>query len=879
MNDWDRSIQGGAYVKKKGKNGMTKNRQTFFKKETLKDVLQLKCHAWPERNIRQEVMELFGVRVKLSEFDQSVEKVYYPSYDQNEKLVGFKCKDITKAGENEEYYTIGKVTKKNQLFGAKQARASAKYLVITEGECFTDETEVFTDQGWKKFNDLNKTEKILQIDRNLKGSFVEPLCYVKKNYDGNLISFKNRSYSSLVTENHEMVYYDYKGRLKKTKAKNLRFNCNIPKTMYLDAKGVNLTNDQIALQLAVSADCKIDYRKNGKIYAHFCLKKDRKKERLSNILNRLKIKYTSYPQKKEGYRSFNFTLPDYIKDKKLPEFWLKDMSLIQRRFVLEEQVFWDGNEVPNRNQVEFSSKLYEEALWMHTMCHTAGYSGSIIKRKSNSTLDRFKNHTWYKVSILFNKKTVCTQRSSLHRTIKKYKGEVYCVSVPTGRILIKHNDKISVCGNCDCLSAYQSMVDYFRTFKDWNENLTPAVVTFSAGAVQAVNHLSHNEKFLKKFQEFRLAMDNDEVSAIEKLTSNTIIRGKECTENVGCYLLTNDSEQGKRDIKVVKLGEDYNDISDYVQVHKGIEIAKQITEKKRLENFSAEKIITVEDITIDELLKPKEKGIYIDSFPLFMDKLWGIRKRELSVFTAMSGVGKTVVSSEIAYKIAESTNEKVAMVYLEENSHETLMRMIARRLKINYYKFVFEPLKYCTREQFEEAYNWVNGKFYFLDVFGSMRVSELMNSFRSLYYVSECSYIIFDHLTLLTANSGAKDERRLIDDMMTELATFTSQTDIGILAVSHLSRQSQTEIGKLSDIKESKWINVRKEHLRGSSSLETLAWNVFGLDMLLEPNRERSDVRISVLKNRSIGFLGVADQFHLNQETGLIELTNQQQGY
>jgi replicative DNA helicase len=538
VNVWNKAINGNAYGD--GGKNMTQKNPTFFKKETLKEILTwYKPRAWPERNIRKETMEYFECRVKVSEIDNSTEKVFFPSYDQSGKLVGFKVKDITKAGEKDEYYTIGKVIKKNQLFGQKKARTNAKYLVITEGES-------------------------------------------------------------------------------------------------------------------------------------------------------------------------------------------------------------------------------------------------------------------------------------------------------------------------DCLSAYQSMIDYFKSFKDWNENLTPAVVTFSAGAVQAVNHLSHNEKFLKKFQEFRLAMDNDEVSEVEKLTSNTIIRGKECTENIGCYLLTHDSEQGKRDIKVVKLHEDYNDISDYVQAKKGIEVAKQITEKKRLEKFSAEKIISVEDITIDELLKPKEKGIYIDSFPLLMAKLWGIRKRELTVFTALSGTGKTACVSEIGYKIAEQSNEKVALVFLEENSNETLLRMISRRLGINYYKFVFEPLKHCTKKEFIEAYNWVKDKFFFLDVFGAMTQESLINSFKSLYYVSSCKYIIFDHLGMLGGQKGLKDERRMIDEAMTEIASWVSQTDVSIIAVSHLSRLAQQEIGKMSDIKESKWINVRKEHLRGCVDCDTEYLGELGWKKISEYSGEKI---FQYNKNRSIEFV------------------------
>lgn len=567
MNAWNKAINGHGYGEKRK---MTSKQNNFFKKETLKEVLTwYKPMAWPERNIREETMAHFGCRVKVSETDGSTEKVYFPSYDQSGKLVGFKVKDITKAGEKDEYYTIGKVIKKNQLFGQKQARTNAKYLTITEGE------------------------------------------------------------------------------------------------------------------------------------------------------------------------------------------------------------------------------------------------------------------------------------------------------------------------SC-CMSAWQSIMDYFKKrFPDnYNENISPAVVTFSAGTVQAVNHISHNEKFLSKFQEFRLAFDNDYVTELEKLTSNNhIVRGSEAIEDVGCYLLSNESSQGKREVFVVKIEDPYGDCSDYVQDNNGIKLAENIVEKKKLDVFSAGKIITVEDMTVEELLKPKEKGILIDTFPLLMDKVWGLRKGELWVLTAMSGTGKTVTFSEIAYKTAEASNEKVALVFLEENANETLMRMIARRLQVNYYRFIFDPLKYCTKEQFQEAYEWVKDKFVFLNVFGSMSVNDIMNHFKSLFYVSGCSYIFFDHITVLAADPSVNDERRMLDDFMTKLATWVAQTPVCVLTISHLSRLAQQEMGKISELKEAKWINCRKEHLRGSASLEQMAWVVLGLDMLLQPNRERSDVRLTVLKNRPIGFLGTTDQFHLNQDTGLIELTNCNLGY
>ena len=52
--------------------------------------------------------------------------------------------------------------------------------------------------------------------------------------------------------------------------------------------------------------------------------------------------------------------------------------------------------------------------------------------------------------------------------------------------------------------------------------------------------------------------------------------------------------------------------------------------------------------------------------------------------------------------------------------------------------------------------------------------------------------------------------------------------------------------------------------MRGSGSLEQIAWNVLGLEQEILPDRSRGRVRWVVLKNREGGDLGVADTFTIN---------------
>ena len=54
--------------------------------------------------------------------------------------------------------------------------------------------------------------------------------------------------------------------------------------------------------------------------------------------------------------------------------------------------------------------------------------------------------------------------------------------------------------------------------------------------------------------------------------------------------------------------------------------------------------------------------------------------------------------------------------------------------------------------------------------------------------------------------------------------------------------------------------------MRGSGSLEQIAWNVLGLEQEIMPDRSRGRVRWVVLKNREGGDLGVADTFSINND-------------
>ena len=197
---------------------------------------------------------------------------------------------------------------------------------------------------------------------------------------------------------------------------------------------------------------------------------------------------------------------------------------------------------------------------------------------------------------------------------------------------------------------------------------------------------------------------------------------------------------------------------------------------------------------------------------------------------------------------------------------------------MNYLKFKSDPLSVCTEQEIKDAYDYIvnQDRVVLLDHFGSLPVSDLMAKIKHMHFVEKCSYIILDHISLVISGSQVADERKELDLVMTELAAFCAANDVCIIAVSHINRSVADQF-KASKGKEDEpfWVRVTKEMLRGSAALEQLSWTILGLEPQIMPDRSRGNVRLTVLENRTWGYLGEADEFSIDQNTWEVILANQ----
>lgn len=365
-------------------------------------------------------------------------------------------------------------------FGYKIKR-NVFILGVDTATCFDDQTEIFTDKGWKLFKDLNKDEQVLT--RNNEGGieFQKPLRYIEHDYCGKMYHIKNKNFDSVATPDHSYYYKSgYDSRYKQSKLVNKKIIIPITGKW----KGINKKTYTIA-QTGKDGYTKQKRYVNMKKWVSFLgwfisegntfsdsrgnygvsINQKKKENRIiiQQLIEDLNFKYCKNNtvfkiqgkqiyewckkycyngkeiKRKSVYNCYNKKVPDFIKELS-PE-------LIQ--CFLDSFILGDGNYNKKTNSTALYTSSNNLKNDLTELLLKVGKGVNITKRKDSCTILEGRKivnkHDNFIIHQL-NSKERCLKKNNIE--VIDYNGKVYCVEVPNHIIYVRRKKCGFWCGNC-----------------------------------------------------------------------------------------------------------------------------------------------------------------------------------------------------------------------------------------------------------------------------------------------------------------------------------------------------------------------------------------------------------------------------------------------
>ena len=233
-------------------------------------------------------------------------------------------------------------------------------------ECVEWHTEILTKTGWKQAININYSDEVAQFDEQGNISFSTPQ-YLSYKIAPRIVNVKTNMGDELVTMNHRLIINNKKVKVQDLIIKGFtqtqqRFAGYLSK-QYRNA--IDYSDDYIRLLVWLIMDGTFVLSSKNKIRIQFKLSKQRKIDKLMEILNKLHIPFTFRKATKSKFnklqpymiRIYGQYARDIVKDldykKEIPTKWIFGLSEQQAHIVFETIKETDGS--PRYNHIQWSS--------------------------------------------------------------------------------------------------------------------------------------------------------------------------------------------------------------------------------------------------------------------------------------------------------------------------------------------------------------------------------------------------------------------------------------------------------------------------------------------------------------------------------------------
>lgn len=363
-----------------------------------------------------------------------------------------------------------------------------------------------------------------------------------------------------------------------------------------------------------------------------------------------------------------------------------------------------------------------------------------------------------------------------------------------------------------------------------------AAVSIPSGVGSALDALKANYRWLDRFSEIILWMDNDG-------PGQAVVA--ECA---------NLFEPGK--VKTIKLP-NVKDASELAQADKLGEVYAAVWGAT---TWSPDGIVNAA-LCISDMDDPESETICSYPWPKLQEMTFGIREKEVIYLVSGTGVGKTTLIVEIMEHLLQN-DIKFGVMRFEDTRRKAQLDLMSVRAnqRLHLQKHDPEYLRTLHASVFggglvelfdPEAAEW--------------SFNALERYIRYMVKALGCRVIFIDPLSFIVAAVDAQDERKALDKVSYNFARLVKQTGANLQVTHHLNR------GDGKAFEEGGEISLK--NIRGSAGVANFSMGVHAAER--DQQGERPDLTlIRVLKNRHVGKTGVADILKWDENRGRQEPTN-----
>jgi len=328
------------------------------------------------------------------------------------------------------------------------------FRLIGNHDCVTPEHEVLTQRGWKPFPEVLPTDRVVGYNPATKQAEWQPINEVVSfDYNGPLRSYSTARFSIRATPNHRFLCHKRQPSRQGpeyVRASDLPHRFRVLNSSATAKAGVRHSDAEIKLAAWILADGNI----NEHDYFNLYQSKLAGVAEIESLLRELGLTYTLDVRNRApgriGNAAIKTALPQsvfrlsanaslrirhLIKDKTRLPAWCFEMSAEQFETFIRAYIRADGS-IYGGTRRDDTAIIYgtEQMLsGLQTLCVTNGWAASL----------KTDNRGDYRLNVCRR----ATTDVATFATVEHYEGDVWCLRVPLGNFMMRHNGIVHFTGN------------------------------------------------------------------------------------------------------------------------------------------------------------------------------------------------------------------------------------------------------------------------------------------------------------------------------------------------------------------------------------------------------------------------------------------------